>query len=357
MTTQIATGTTSAAQLSEIKIPQLPLRAHGLTNVPAIPLDVVGMIDTLLKLGGKVKQREQALQGLTKTITIGGSTAPAYTFLFGREAADAKATSAFDHLRAFLNRNPLALLSSLVDRLKAQEDQLVRAVPTIGNDLTTRSLDDPKQWSMGWTTFPERPAFGLPHLNEWAATVDVTQPDKATEAFFPTIARYGRAYNLILTRKVRGRDVAQWRDLFGNAWTPTLDAAAEAGLLYVIDLRIYEPLKPQQVAGFPRFTPSTVTMLVQDAATKALTPELIRVAGGDNEPKIFSRRGVDHALRLGLRPAGGQGLGHRLRHLARARLSLAPRHRRDADDDVRDAVGEQSCPQAARAAVEVPDPL
>ena len=59
----------------------------------------------------------------------------------------------------------------------------------------------------------------------------------------------------------------------------------------MIDLRIYETLKPQQVAGFPRFTPSTVTVLVQDAATKALTPELIRVAGGDNQPKIFSRRG------------------------------------------------------------------
>ena len=76
-----------------------------------------------------------------------------------------------------------------------------------------------------------------------------------------------------------------------SAWTPALDAAAKAGLLYVIDLRIYETLKPQQVAGFPRFTPSTVTVLVQDAATKALTPELVRVAGGSNEPKIFSRQG------------------------------------------------------------------
>ena len=32
-------------------------------------------------------------------------------------------------------------------------------------------------------------------------------------------------------------------------------------------------------------------MLVQDPATKALTPELIRVAGGDNQPTIFNRRG------------------------------------------------------------------
>ena len=79
--------------------------------------------------------------------------------------------------------------------------------------------------------------------------------------------------------------------LFGSAWTPALDAAAKAGLLYVIDFRIYETLQPQKVAGIPRFTPSTVTVLVQNPATKALTPELVRVAGGNNEPKVFSRQG------------------------------------------------------------------
>ena len=104
----------------------------------------------------------------------------------------------------------------------------------------------------------------LPQLDEWAATVDVTQPDKATEAFFPTIARYGLSFNLILPRKVRDLEVGTWRNLFGSAWTPALDAAAKAGLLYVIDFRIYETLQPQKVAGIPRFTPSTVTVLVQD---------------------------------------------------------------------------------------------
>ena len=138
---------------------------------------------------------------------------------------------------------------------------------------------------------PEVFTSALPHLDEWAATVDVTQPDKATDAFFPTIARYGLAFNLILPKKVRDHEVGTWRLLFGAAWTPALDAAAKAGLLYVIDFRIYETLQPQKVAGVPRFTPSTVTVLVQDPATKALTPELVRVAGGNNEPKVFSRRG------------------------------------------------------------------
>ena len=251
MAIQTTVESGSAAQPSEIKIPQLPLREHGLTNVPAIPLDIASMLDTLIRLGGKLKQREQALRGLSKTMTIGGATAPAYAFLFGREAPDTKAAVSLERLRTFLNRNPLGLLSSLVDKLKAQEQELDRTAATSGDDLTTRSLDDPKQWSIGWTTFPDVYSLGLPHLDEFAATIDVTQPDKATEAFFPNIARYGRSYSLLLTQKVESRDVAQWRALFGSEWTPALDAASEAGVLYVIDLRIYESLKPQQVEGFP----------------------------------------------------------------------------------------------------------
>jgi hypothetical protein len=76
-----------------------------------------------------------------------------------------------------------------------------------------------------------------------------------------------------------------------GAATPALDAASEAGTLYVIDLRIYEDLEPQVVAGVTRFTPSSVVVMVQNPETKAMTPELIRVAGGDNAPTIFSRSG------------------------------------------------------------------
>ena len=49
-----------------------------------------------------MKQREQALQGLGKTFTIGGSTARAYQFLYGGGAADKRAAEAHEALRAFL---------------------------------------------------------------------------------------------------------------------------------------------------------------------------------------------------------------------------------------------------------------
>ncbi len=244
------------------------------------------MADTLVRLGVKTKQYEQALQGLSRTYTIRGTTARAYTFLYGDETPDAQRARGRERLHSLLRRNLSEIHASLAaEKLDERDDDLP------GHDLTTVSLDNPRQWSMSWTTLPDVYSVGLPQLDEWATTVDVAEPDQATEAFFPAIARHGRSYNLILPTKVQGAGVGPWQNLFGAAWTPVLDAAAQAGLLYVIDLRIYETLQAQQVAGAPRFTPSTVTVLVQDPATKALTPELIRVAGSGNQPKIFSRRG------------------------------------------------------------------
>jgi hypothetical protein len=296
MAPQTAAESASGGQPPGIKLPQLPLRELGLEYLPAVPVDVVGMLDILHRLSIKLEQRTQALQGLGRTFTIGGTTARAFTFLYGHEGAGAQAARANETLRGFLRdslgHNPLEILPKLLGKLEAQDDEVAADNAAGGrDDLTTRPIDDPKQWSIGWTTFPDVYSLGRPHLDEWAAAVDVTQPDRATESFFPTIARYGLGYNLVLPKKVLGRDVGTWRDVFGTAWTPALDAAAEAGLLYVIDLRIYETLTPEKAAGVPRFTPSTVTVLVQDAATKAMTPELIRVAGGGNAPKIFSRQG------------------------------------------------------------------
>jgi Lipoxygenase len=268
----------------QIKLPQLPTRELGLDNVPAFPIDTAGMLDTLFRLGIRFKQREQALEGLSKTYTIGGKTARARDFLFGRESLDAEEAEQLEHLRGLLKGNTLEIVPAIVESITSQKESKA----TSRGELTELALDDPRQFSISWTTFPDVRSLGAQHLDDWAATVDVTQPDKATEAFWPMIATYGRAYNLLLAQKMR--DAGEWRELFGRAWTPALDAAADAGTLYVIDLRIYENLKPQVVAGVTRFTPSSVVVMVQDPTTKAMTPELIRVAGGDNEPTICSRR-------------------------------------------------------------------
>ena len=276
----------------QYKLPHLRLHELGLRNVPAVPVDLGGMLDTLLKLGLRAKQREQAYQALTKTFTIGGTTARAYSFLFGAQSADAQPAAAREQAQAFLSNAAALSPSHLAATLQKQDEALAHSSNgSTGDPLTMLPLEDPKQFSLSWTTFPNVYALGEEHLDEWAATLDVTQPEKATEAFFPTIAEYGLSYNLLLTQKVPSAEAPPWRELFGTAWTSELDAAAEAGLLYVIDLRIYETLEPQHLHGLTRFTPSSVVVMVQDAETKAMTPELIRVAGGPNEPKIFSRQG------------------------------------------------------------------
>jgi hypothetical protein len=276
----------------QYKLPHLRLRELGLHNVPAVPVDLGGMLDTLLKLGLRAKQREQAYQALTKTFTIGGTTARAYSFLFGAQSADAQPAAAREQAQAFLSNAAALSPSHLASTLQKQDEELAHSSNgAVADPLTTLPLEDPKQFSLSWTTFPNVYALGEEHLDEWAATLDVTQPEKATEAFFPTIAEYGLSYNLLLTQKVPSAQAPPWRELFGTAWTSELDAAADAGLLYVIDLRIYETLEPHHVHGLTRFTPSSVVVMVQDAETKAMTPELIRVAGGPNEPKIFTRQG------------------------------------------------------------------
>ncbi|WP_084286070.1 lipoxygenase family protein [Solirubrobacter soli] len=271
------------ASTSPIKLPQLPTRELGLVNLPAFPIDTAGMLNTLFKLSIRFKQREQALQGLSKTYTIGGKTARAREFLFGHEALDAKDAAQIEHLRGLLKGNTLEIVPAIVDAITSQTES--KATP--GGELTTLPLDDARQGTISWTTFPDVQALGAQHVDEWAATIDVTQPEKATEAFWPMIAGYGRSYNLLLPEKVR--DTGRWRELFGDAWSSGLDAAADAETLYVIDLRVFETLESQEVAGVTRFTPSTVVMMVQDPATKAMTPESIRVAGGGNEPTVFSR--------------------------------------------------------------------
>jgi len=207
----------------QIKLPQLPTRDLGLSNAPAFPIDVAGMLNTLIRLSIRFKQREQALQGLSKTYTIGGKTARAYDFLIGHESLEAKHEAQVKALREQLGHNTLEIVPTIVETIASRTE----SAATSGGELTQLPLDDPRQWSISWTTFPDVRALGAPHLDAWAATVDVTQPEKATEAFWPVIATYGRSYNLLLPQKVS--DTGQWRDLFGDAWTPRLDAAAAAG--------------------------------------------------------------------------------------------------------------------------------
>jgi hypothetical protein len=279
---------------------KLPLRLFGLKAIPAVPVDLEGMVDTLIKLDVRGKQKEQATQGLTREFTIDGLTARAFNFLYGGQPIDEPAATARERLRKSLSGNPIKILGALADRLKDEGEELFEKLHggsgdsgADGVDLTTLSLDDPKQWSMGWTLLPEVYGNAKNDLDFWASTVDVTQPDRATEEFWPTIAKYGIALNAILPRKITtDEDLEALRQIFGDFWNDDLNQAFTEGRLYCIDLRLFEALEHHKIKGFTRFTPSTLTVLThqQTATAKTLMPELVRVAGHQGAgAKIFAR--------------------------------------------------------------------
>ena len=65
---------------SEIWHPPLE---YAFPNLPAVPIDLEGMADTLIRLGIRSEQGKQAKQGLTNTYTVDGVTDTGYGHLFG----------------------------------------------------------------------------------------------------------------------------------------------------------------------------------------------------------------------------------------------------------------------------------
>jgi hypothetical protein len=287
--------------MSELKhIPHLPLRLLGLENIPAIPFQLVETLETLVRLGKREDQTQQAKQGFSNVYQIGGYDNTGYAYLFGTGdtgTADARAalTAKLQGSGKVGMLGEAAMLAQLIEELRADHhaatDAAAVAAAAAVEPITAVSLEEPGQFALSWTTFPPVYRDALPLLPAWEASL--TDAETASRLFWPTIADYGLAYNLLILAKVGPALLAELQAVFPGSWTPELDAAAAAGLLYAIDLRLYEKLEPQTVNNKPRFTPATLTVLVQDAATKALLPELVRVSGYQGAgATTYSRKGA-----------------------------------------------------------------
>jgi Lipoxygenase len=258
------------------RVDHLPLSSLGFTNTPAVPFwpDVSRILKTLLLLALRALETEPAKLGLSVSYTIDGQTHPAYDFLYGGESSLSEAIKALEQRLA---ADPDAFLQSLVDGTALRTAQ--PAAPTTTSPLTRLPLDEPDQFALSWTTYQDvyessKPL--IPTLASW-----LVPGEAATEHFWPTIATFGLAYNLLILQKV---GTAQRDDLAGafeDAWgSVNADTLLEEGCLYAIDLRIFDALEPQSVDHETRFTPGTITLLQQDPQSKALTPIAIRVAAG-----------------------------------------------------------------------------
>jgi Lipoxygenase len=260
-------------------IKHLPLQDFGLKNIPAVPykLDLFEPLGTVLRLGLRTVATIPAKHGLSATFTINGQTATGFEFLFGQDPPSNQLADAVDAIRDALIHDPEGLIRSIYDaRIAGVPGPAMPADPA---HLTALSLDDPREFSMSWTTFDNVARDAQPFLASWVATLE--DPAAATAEFWPTIANFGVAYNLLILEKVGNARAAALQGLLGAAWTSELDTALAGGLLYVIDTSIFETLQPQLVHGFPRFTPATITLLVQHPVTKALRPVAIRVRNPD----------------------------------------------------------------------------
>ena len=228
---------------SEIWHPPLE---YEFPNLPAVPVELEGMADTLLRLGIRSEQVMQAKLGLTNTYTVDGTTDTAYALLFG-DGSGTPESEAVTALARSLEEDPASVLA-LFDGLWREGSDIATTPP----DATTQkplALDDPQQFSMSWTTFPGVYQAALPLLPAWASSL--TDPVAATAQFWPMIAGKGFAYNLLITEKVTSAN----RGRFQEMWSDELDAACAAGSLYAIDMSRFQALQPQLLAarsGLPR---------------------------------------------------------------------------------------------------------
>ncbi len=257
------------------QIPKLPLRLLGFTNIPAIPFQLGKIPGTLLKLGLRAKATTQAKKGMNKFHTIGSFNENGYSYLYGRgKDTEAVTEAARESLKKELEKSSEAVelvSSKLKNRLSAKEKQVTsKAV----DPITELSLTDPCQFAMSWTTFGgvyDRAQQFLPEMSRTMIDVDI-----ANKAFWPTIAKHGFAYNLLILEKVEDAvKISDYKALLGNAWTPAIDALQKSGLLFAIDLRMYASLPVSKVKDkAPRYTPATLTLLKQDS-DKSLKPIVV----------------------------------------------------------------------------------
>jgi hypothetical protein len=222
------------------RVHRLSLSLIGLssaTSLPAIPFRLAELPTTVFNLLGRSRQLEQAVNGLATRWTIGEVSENAYTFM-GMEYAGASRRSV--------------------------------------DPRTRLALDRPDQFAMAWTTYGGIEADAT---RDWLATFAGALADTAvaTRQFWPNIARFGLAYNLIILRRV-GPDDPQFKTPLGTDWTAKMESAWQAGNLYVIDMTIFSQF-PANTANFtPRFTPGTLTFLERDPATRTIAPFAVRVS-------------------------------------------------------------------------------
>ena len=236
-------------------------------NLPGIPLEFDGFLDSVKGLENRRNQRQPAIDGLIRTYTIDGNTKPAKDFLFG-ESPDRFRTGLSQLADSAAGGNSGMLLQMFLSNVLTMQPETSK--------LTQLSLDSVDQFSMTLTNFQDTFQDAQESLPSWEATL--TDPESATKAFWPTLAEHALAYNFLFLEKIGTSVTARLKTIFGADWNPQWETHITSQRLYCIDLNIFTLYPAASVDKHLRFTPGTVTLLKQDPTTLELTPIAVRVA-------------------------------------------------------------------------------
>ncbi len=292
---------------------RLPLKRKGFKNAPAYPFNIRRTVTALIYLIRRAKATQQAKYGLTGTdddlYKIDNQEATAYAFCYAKNNHTLKENAYRDMIKQ-LQYNPLIFFGlGSPDRSTATHSKnkaSVRQVRPHFNtsnaaadaeeasgetiDLTVLSLKEPEQFDMSWTTFGNVKAKATEQLKgKWVKSL--TDAEEATKQFFPTMSKYGIAYNLLILQKVTAENVDNFKKgALAKVWTKEMDDLCKEKKLFIIDLRIFNVLTPQLTNKNHKiwsYTPATFTWLKQDD-NKDLHPFAVYIEGYEDKKEKIS---------------------------------------------------------------------
>ncbi|WP_299766146.1 lipoxygenase family protein [uncultured Dokdonia sp.] len=261
------------------KVHHLPIREKGLTAMPAVPFIISETIETVVKLGLRAEEFKMAKAGLSNEYTLDGVTQSAYTFMYDTEEIDVGKEDRKELLERLHRSDEKEFLHKELLNPHLEKASFPKHADK-EQTFTSFFLDKPEDFTMSWTNYYNVYRDGIKSYEKEYAAI-LKDPKEATKQFWPTIAENGLAYNLLILQKVQGDFLEKVKNVFSSQWKDLLEPIQKQGLLYAIDLTIFNQFEASQVAGFDRWTPGAFVLLEQDKNTKELAPICVQISKKD----------------------------------------------------------------------------
>ena len=268
------------------KVRHLNLHRRGLTQMPAVPFILTETISAAVKLNRRAQENKMAKEGFNHEYTLDNNKRSAYTFMYDTAEVDPGRDDRDALIHRLSNTNESVFLSQNV--IKKNLEQASHEPEVTSPKFNELFLEDPEQFAISWTNFGALRVNSLPNQKKYASIL--TDPDQASEQFWPMIANHGLAYNLLILQKVNESTVVEAKDVFSSVWDE-ISPFYESNNLFAIDLRIFSKWDTSKVKNFDRWTPGSYILLKQDPTTKKITPIAVYVSATNKlNAQVFTRK-------------------------------------------------------------------